>query len=107
LPYAEQQFRQYTLPNKAFDYMACGKPIISSGLRPMKRLLDQTGAGIYGPCETPEHIAALIDSMLSSDIPAMAAHGMESFKNTYNWGQDFQQILASIDFTLSRNRKNL
>ena len=107
LPYAEQQFRQYTLPNKAFDYMACGKPIISSGLRPMKRLLDQTGAGIYGPCETPEHIAALIDSMLSSDIPAMAENGMESFKNTYNWGQDFQQILASIDYTLSRNRKNL
>jgi len=107
LPYAEQQFRQYTLPNKVFDYMASGKPIISSGLRPMRRLLDETQAGIYGPCETPENIAALIDIMMRSDIPAMAENGMESFKKTYNWGHDFKQILASIDFTLSHSRKNL
>lgn len=107
LPYAEQQFRQYTLPNKAFDYMACGKPIISSGLRPMKRLLDQTGAGIYGPCATPEHIAALIDTIMASDIPEMSANGMKSFMNTYNWEQDFQQLLSSIEWTLSQNRKNL
>lgn len=98
LPYSEQQFRQYTLPNKAFDYMACGKPIISSGLNPMRRLLDETGAGLYGTCETPEHIAGLMEQMLESDYQTMSANGIKAYHETYNWGQDCQKLQQAIDF---------
>lgn len=97
LPYAEQQFRQYTLPNKAFDYMACGIPIISSGLKPMKRLLDQTGAGIYGNCETPQAIAYLIEAMLQSNVQEMSLNGVQAFREMYNWSQDCQRLLRAIE----------
>jgi glycosyltransferase involved in cell wall biosynthesis len=96
LPYAEQEFRQYTLPNKAFDYMACGKPIISSELRPMKRLLDETGAGIYGKCSSPIEIANLIDRMMGMDMQHMSERGYKAFQNTYHWEHEE----AQLDFAL-------
>ena len=96
LPYAEQEFRQYTLPNKAFDYLACGKPIISSALRPMKRLLDETGAGIYGNCSTPEHIAHLIEIMMNTDITFMSERGHEAFLTKYHWENEIHQLQSAI-----------
>lgn len=98
LPYAEQEFRQYTLPNKAFDYMACGKPIISSALRPMKRLLDETGGGIYGNCASPEHIAQLIEQMLLADVTSMSRSGNMAFQRKYHWEFEIDQLNSAIKF---------
>lgn len=98
LPYAEQEFRQYTLPNKAFDYMACGKPIISSGLQPMKRLLDETGAGIYGPCISPEDISLMIERMMEADIQAMSARGHQAFLSKYHWENEVEQLQTALIF---------
>lgn len=103
LPYAEQEFRQYTLPNKAFDYMACGKPIISSALRPMKRLLDETGAGIYGDCSTPDQIAQLIETMMNTNVQAMSERGHEAFLSKYHWEHELYQLQSAIDFALKSN----
>jgi glycosyltransferase involved in cell wall biosynthesis len=98
LPYAEQEFRQFTLPNKAFDYMACGKPIISSGLLPMKRLLDETGAGIYGPCSSPEDISLMIERMMESDIQTMSARGHQAFLSKYHWENEVEQLQSALFF---------
>jgi glycosyltransferase involved in cell wall biosynthesis len=98
LPYAEQEFRQYTLPNKAFDYMACGKPIISSGLQPMKRLLDETGAGIYGPCSSPEDISLMIERMMEADIQTMSTKGFKAFLSKYHWENEVEQLQSSLIF---------
>ncbi len=98
LPYAEQEFRQYTLPNKAFDYMACGKPIISSGLQPMKRLLDETGAGIYGTCTSPEDISHMIERMMEADIQTMSTKGYKAFLSKYHWENEVEQLQSSLIF---------
>lgn len=98
LPYSDQEFRQFTLPNKAFDYMACGKPIISSGLQPMKRLLDETGAGIYGPCSSPEDIALMIERMMEADIQAMSSKGHQVFLTKYHWENEVEQLLSALIF---------
>jgi glycosyltransferase involved in cell wall biosynthesis len=98
LPYAEQEFRQFTLPNKAFDYMACGKPIISSGLLPMKRLLDETGAGIYGPCSSPEDISLMIERMMEADIQTMSARGHQAFLSKYHWENEVEQLQSALFF---------
>lgn len=102
VPYAEQEFRQFTLPNKAFDYMACGKPMISSRLQPMKRLLDETGAGIYGPCSTPEDIAQLIITMMHSDVRAMSQRGLQAFLDKYHWEKELEQLESALIFVSSQ-----
>ena len=98
LPYAEQEFRQFTLPNKAFDYMACGKPIISSGLQPMKRLLDETGAGIYGPCSSPEDISLMIERIMEADIQILSARGHQAFLSKYHWENEVEQLQSALFF---------
>ena len=102
LPYSEQEFRQFTLPNKAFDYMACGKPIISSGLQPMKRLLDETGAGIYGPCSSPEDISLMIERMMEADIQTMSARGHQAFLSKYHWENEVEQLQSALIFAIKK-----
>lgn len=103
MPYAEQEFRQYTLPNKAFDYMACGKPIISSALKPMKRLLDESHAGIYGDCSNSQHIAELINRMMQTNTEEMSKNGQYYHQKKYHWEHDSQHIQAAISYVLESN----
>jgi len=97
LPYTIDEFRNHTLPNKAFDYISCGKPIISSSLHPMKRLLDETQAGIYGDCSTPKAISELIITMYFANIEEMSNKGLQSFAETYNWKIDEKELLRFIN----------
>jgi hypothetical protein len=97
LPYTIDEFRNHTLPNKAFDYISCGKPIISSSLHPMKRLLDETQAGIYGDCSTPKGISELILAMYHANIEQMSNNGLNSFQETYNWQIDEKELLRFIN----------
>ncbi len=41
LPYPPNELINHTLSNKIFDYMACGKPVITSAAAPMERLVKQ------------------------------------------------------------------
>ncbi|GDX65851.1 hypothetical protein LBMAG36_09180 [Chlorobiota bacterium] len=105
LPYTIDDFRNHTLPNKAFDYISCGKPIISSSLHPMKRLLDETQAGIYGDCSTPKGISELINTMYHANIEEMSNNGLNSFKETYNWQIDEKELLRFINtFNIYENK---
>jgi glycosyltransferase involved in cell wall biosynthesis len=78
--------------------MACGKPIISSELRPMKRLLDETGAGIYGKCSSPIEIANLIDRMMKMDFQKMSEQGYNAFQNIYHWEHEEEQLELALRF---------
>jgi glycosyltransferase involved in cell wall biosynthesis len=96
LPYTIDEFRNHTLPNKVFDYLACGKPVISSQLRPMQRLINESQAGITGSCNTPREISALITRMIGADTTTMGRLGLQAANNTYNWQQDASILLAFI-----------
>lgn len=53
-------------PNKVFDYMMAGKPIIESGGSPT-RMVEKVGCGRYCPAESPEEIADCIHK--TSQLP--------------------------------------
>lgn len=57
---------RYSLPNKIFDYMHAGIPVLSSNLVEKKRLLEQCQMGILIDNHEPEHIGLKINEMLSN-----------------------------------------
>ena len=53
IPHHVTNHTNYTIPNKLFDYMYYGLPVIASGCRPIARILQKEGCGMNFPCQKP------------------------------------------------------
>lgn len=66
-------------PNKLFDYMAAGLPIVSNISGECQRLIEEAGAGIHAPPEDPSALADAIRRL--ADAPGDRAEmGREGFR---------------------------
>ena len=57
----------FSLPNKLFDYIHSGIPVLSSGLIELKQIIDQYDIGYYIQNHDPKHIATVITSVFSDE----------------------------------------
>lgn len=75
-----------TIPHKLFQYMAMGKPIVSTDARPLKRIIEAEQCGIVVPSgdavAMAEAIIKLNDKILATTY---AENGNHSALDKYNW----------------------
>jgi glycosyltransferase involved in cell wall biosynthesis len=87
-----------TIPNKLFDYMAAGLPVISSSARPAARVLRETGAGVVYDHDSPnalfEAIGQMVDPVKREEF---AANGRRAVQERYNWEYDTAMLLRAVD----------
>jgi len=57
----------FSLPNKLFDYIHSGIPVLSSELIELKKIIDQYDIGYYIQNHDPKHIASVITSIFSDE----------------------------------------
>lgn len=83
-------------PNKLFEYMSAGVPIIASDFPLWKDILSRTGAGVTVDPTNPRAIAsALLD--LADDPDARAAmrrRGIDAVRSEYNWEHEYEKLRA-------------
>ena len=83
----------HTIGNKLFDYFACGKPVIVSPAVPLRRVIEETEAGlVLGGC-TPEAIAEGLNQVLNLDPTPFAERGLAAARGKYNWANDRRVLL--------------
>jgi glycosyltransferase involved in cell wall biosynthesis len=83
----------HTIGNKIFDYFACGKPVIASPAVPLRRVIEETGAGLLLRDSTPEAIAEALGRALSMDLTPLAERGLTAARTKYHWENDKRVIL--------------
>jgi glycosyltransferase involved in cell wall biosynthesis len=97
LPYPPNELTNHTLSNKIFDYMACGKPLITSAAAPMKRLIAETGAGMCFQPWTSTALATAMSAALKQDLTPYSERGIKAFREKFNWEADMVQLRDFVD----------
>jgi glycosyltransferase involved in cell wall biosynthesis len=97
-----------TMTNKIADYMSIGLPVVATPMRPVRRILDETGAGLtieaYSPRSMAETLLRLCDQELRHQL---GERGREAVRRRYNWeieGPRFVRCLEEVA-ALARRRR--
>lgn len=98
-----------TIPNKIYDYMACGLPIIASDALPMKRILSEERCGKTFQTGNAKSLAEAIIS-IHHDPDTLGECGKVAIWEKYNWEKDAKamiDVVNSIGEKQIRDRENL
>jgi glycosyltransferase involved in cell wall biosynthesis len=83
------------LPNKLFEYMAAGLPVIASDFPYWRELLEPVGCATFVDPLDPTEIAAAIDNLLGDQVGAreMGDRGAAAVRDRLNWEQEAPKLL--------------
>jgi len=88
---------QTTIPNKLFDYMSLGKPVVVSDARPTARIVTEERCGVVfrdrDPASLAEAIVALTDPTARV---ACGDRGRAAIQRRYNWEAEERRLHAAI-----------
>jgi glycosyltransferase involved in cell wall biosynthesis len=84
-----------SLPNKLFDYIHAGIPILSSDLPELKNIVDGYNIGKICPDHHPKNISKLIEEMLSSDEQIKTWEDNTAIAaRELNWDKEKERLLS-------------
>ena len=86
--------KKYTSPMKLFEYMASGRPIIASGLKSIREVLNQSNSYLI-ESDNPTLLASTIEKVLSKETAKITMQAYEDVKR-YTWTKRAESILTFI-----------
>ncbi|HLN53116.1 MAG TPA: glycosyltransferase [Lentimicrobium sp.] len=86
---------RFSLPNKLFDYIHAGTPVLASPLPEIRKIIDKYKVGITIESHNPEHIASKINYMLENDFKTKLKENLEVAANELNWENE-EKILKQV-----------
>ncbi len=87
----------YSLPNKLYEYMMAGIPIVASDFPEMGRVIGQTDCGLLVDPESPREIARALGGLAEMDPAArgaMGRRGRTAALDRHNWEVQRKRLLA-------------
>jgi len=90
IPHLATEHKQTTIPNKLFDYMACGKPVIVSDAGPLRRIVEEENSGLVFVSGDVNSFIQAATRMISDPSlrQQLGGNGLEAVKREYNWEHD-------------------
>ncbi|MDQ6682755.1 MAG: glycosyltransferase family 4 protein [Chloroflexota bacterium] len=88
---------RYSLPNKLFQYLAAGLPVVATRLPQMQEVVEANGLGVNVDTRRPSEIAAGVRTILSAPGGPMAigARARRAAEERYNWGTAETALVAA------------
>ncbi len=95
-----------TIPNKLFEYMLLGKPVLSTDLAPVARVITHAQCGfVY------RRVGEFIDALKALRDPSLRGrlgrNGREAVRTTYNWNLEAARLLDIASRVANRSARAL
>jgi glycosyltransferase involved in cell wall biosynthesis len=96
------------LPNKLFDYMLCGLPVVASDFPEICKVVSETECGVLVDPTSPDAIAEAIAYLLEHPDEArrMGENGRTAVLERYNWGEMEMRLLEVYRLVEETGRDN-
>ena len=94
IPHISTPHIETTMPNKIFQFMMLGKPVIVSSTKPMMRIVEETKCGwIFKERDSDDLARAIIEAKESSQIEILGKNGKAAVEKKYNWQKTVEPLL--------------
>jgi len=88
----------HTIPNKIFDYMLAGLPVLTTPVIPISRIIKSTDCGIVAADATPSELAIALNMLTSASLRnQLGLNGINAIHSKYNWREDEQRLHTACD----------
>lgn len=103
IPHRVSEFTNNTIPNKLFDYMKYGKPVLATNMIPVRKVIVEENCGIIIP-ENPKMIAKKLKDLNDNRayLKKLGKNGKNAIINKYNWERESSKIVESIKYLVNR-----
>ena len=94
---------RYSLPNKLFDYMRAGLPVVASDLPEISRLVRRSGSGILVSDFSPDSLAGVFRKLLEDrDLRKKLSDNARMNSGDYCWEKQEELILDIFEGALGK-----
>jgi glycosyltransferase involved in cell wall biosynthesis len=90
IPHPKNDHTDTTIPNKLFDYMACGRAVLVSNAAPLERIVRNERCGLVFTAGDARSLADVLARM-SADraaLESMGRNGAEAVRQRFHWERD-------------------
>lgn len=95
---------RYALPNKLFDYLAAGVPVLAPNLPEIRSIVQGYNVGKTVDQRNPDQIAESLNQMIVATSERETwIHNAERFCETFNWESASQRFIAAFRHILPRH----
>ncbi len=95
IPHLKTVHTDNTIPHKLFQYMILEKPVVSSNLRPIERILSDTEAGVIFKSNDESDLAEKVISLYKNPklMKTMGENGKRGVIEKYNWDKAAEKLI--------------
>lgn len=95
IPHHASGHTNSTIPHKLFQYMAMKKSVITTDCTPLKRIVEETQAGIVIPSGDSDALADAVNTLYSNPTLARryGENGRKAVETIYNWRNESKKLV--------------
>ena len=83
----------YSSPNKLYEFIAAGMPILANNLPYYKDIIEKYRNGIVRDMESPRSFANAVEEIFSMDLNTLRTNSLKAYKDL-NWDNEGEKIKA-------------
>lgn len=93
------------LPNKLFDYMLVGLPVVASSFPLYREVVEANHCGLIVDPAKPEEVANAMDYLIAhrDEAEEMGHNGQRAVLEKYNWEKESEKLREIYETVLGRN----